>query len=358
MPVQLFVGRSAEGLPAAPDYSHEMRALIDILRQVWDVFHHHQPYYAVIANMHDPSLDLMIISERGIGVMELKHYFGKISCRSDEGWYAGPKKMDSGVKGKGFNNPHEQVQKYAEEIRQKLVTPPPYQAPWLPGKTIDWKEFKFSTAVCFTHPNADLSGLNNRLQRTCRPITLPWENFSILKIEQISEWAASLRFEVGAGRAGNFTRHRFEPAQIKRILTELFQLTEWAEMETLMPTGHPFAILSRIENEIFVQDFSIIQDITQIGRDISSCEITVPESFYLTSRAHARISRMLDGVYIEDLGSTNGTFVNGKQIKRRTLITEGSRITLGRAGPEAGVCEFQISFKVHDAVLSDATQKL
>jgi hypothetical protein len=151
MTVQFFIGRSPEGQPLSPEYSHEMLATIDLCKRIWTAFHAHQPYFAVVANLSDPSLDLMIVSERGIGVMELKHYFGRVSCREDGSWYAGPKRMVAGVEGRGFNNPHEQVQAYAEEIRARLITPPPWQKPWLPGKTIDWQEFKFHTAVCFTH---------------------------------------------------------------------------------------------------------------------------------------------------------------------------------------------------------------
>ena len=90
MTVQFFIGRTPEGQPLSPEYSHEMMAIIDLCKGLWNAFHAHQPYYAVVANLHSPSLDFMIVSERGIGVMELKHYFGRISCREDGGWYAGP----------------------------------------------------------------------------------------------------------------------------------------------------------------------------------------------------------------------------------------------------------------------------
>ena len=48
------------------------------------------------------------------------------------------------------------------------------------------------------------------------------------------------------------------------------------------------------------------------------------------SRRHARITRTPEGAFvIEDLASTNGTFVNGARIKASQRLTEGDRIELG-----------------------------
>lgn len=48
----------------------------------------------------------------------------------------------------------------------------------------------------------------------------------------------------------------------------------------------------------------------------------------MVSRRHARIIWAGDDISIEDLGSTNGTFVNGEKIDERT-IQEGDRILIG-----------------------------
>lgn len=48
------------------------------------------------------------------------------------------------------------------------------------------------------------------------------------------------------------------------------------------------------------------------------------------SRRHARITRMSDGrLLVEDLGSTNGTFVNGEQIAGPTVLKAGDEVSLG-----------------------------
>jgi pSer/pThr/pTyr-binding forkhead associated (FHA) protein len=47
------------------------------------------------------------------------------------------------------------------------------------------------------------------------------------------------------------------------------------------------------------------------------------------SSSHARVEPRRDGVWIEDIGSTNGTFVNGTRIERPRRLTPGDVIRVG-----------------------------
>jgi len=50
----------------------------------------------------------------------------------------------------------------------------------------------------------------------------------------------------------------------------------------------------------------------------------------LVSRIHCRLSAdKSDQLVVEDLGSTNGTLVNGERVKRQVL-REGDKLTVGR----------------------------
>lgn len=62
-----------------------------------------------------------------------------------------------------------------------------------------------------------------------------------------------------------------------------------------------------------------------IGRS-SDLDMVLVED--MVSRRHAKIETAAGDVYIEDLGSTNGTFVNGEKIQRSRL-QEGDRILVG-----------------------------
>jgi ABC-type multidrug transport system ATPase subunit len=67
-------------------------------------------------------------------------------------------------------------------------------------------------------------------------------------------------------------------------------------------------------------------DTMTIGRD-PGCEH--PIDFPVISWHHARITRTAAGIYVEDLKSRNGTFVDGKRITSKTLVNQGQEISLG-----------------------------
>lgn len=63
-----------------------------------------------------------------------------------------------------------------------------------------------------------------------------------------------------------------------------------------------------------------------IGRG-SDCEVSVPHG--VVSRKHARLVLRRDKLVVEDLGSANGTFVNGERVTARCVVPDGSRLQLG-----------------------------
>lgn len=73
-------------------------------------------------------------------------------------------------------------------------------------------------------------------------------------------------------------------------------------------------------------EFPIVTDRPIVVGRSSDLEMVLVED--MVSRKHARIAMQADQIWIEDLGSTNGTFVNGEKIKRARL-KEGDRVLIG-----------------------------
>ena len=66
---------------------------------------------------------------------------------------------------------------------------------------------------------------------------------------------------------------------------------------------------------------------TVVGRDqVSGVRLDDDE---FASGQHARIDPRPEGVWIDDLGSTNGTFVNGTRITARKLLQTGDVVKVG-----------------------------
>ena len=57
-------------------------------------------------------------------------------------------------------------------------------------------------------------------------------------------------------------------------------------------------------------------------------DVPLPEDEYASTR-HARIEPRRDGIWVEDIGSTNGTFVNGIRLTRERRLAPGDVIRVG-----------------------------
>jgi pSer/pThr/pTyr-binding forkhead associated (FHA) protein len=64
-----------------------------------------------------------------------------------------------------------------------------------------------------------------------------------------------------------------------------------------------------------------------VGRSAENDLVLDSDEF--ASTKHARIEPRRDGVWVEDLDSTNGTFVNGMKVKQRHKLSPGDVIRVG-----------------------------
>ena len=91
-------------------------------------------------------------------------------------------------------------------------------------------------------------------------------------------------------------------------------------------------------------DFPLTAPVTTLGRS-SACDLVLDYNY--VSRQHARLEKTKDGYLIEDGGSTNGTFVNGRRISGQQMLASGDQIDIG-----------ELSLTFYDASAKDTAATL
>jgi DNA-binding response OmpR family regulator len=79
------------------------------------------------------------------------------------------------------------------------------------------------------------------------------------------------------------------------------------------------------EGQLVGQSWTLDQDAMIIGRG-ADCEIMLPER--QVSRHHARVERRNQGYLLIDLGSKNGTHVNGQEVSQPRLLQDGDEVQI------------------------------
>jgi hypothetical protein len=75
------------------------------------------------------------------------------------------------------------------------------------------------------------------------------------------------------------------------------------------------------------QVFELGDELT-VGRAVG-CGVALPDDTFV-SQLHARVFRHNGSLYVEDLGSTNGTFLNRKQVSAAAPLRKGDRLQVGK----------------------------
>jgi pSer/pThr/pTyr-binding forkhead associated (FHA) protein len=76
----------------------------------------------------------------------------------------------------------------------------------------------------------------------------------------------------------------------------------------------------------FKKDHFLEQTITRLGRAVENEVVIVSKR---ASREHAHIRRDGRHVFLDDLGSTNGTFLNGERVLGSMQLRDGDEISVG-----------------------------
>ncbi len=74
-------------------------------------------------------------------------------------------------------------------------------------------------------------------------------------------------------------------------------------------------------------DFELDSSQLTVGRGRQN-DVALSNDEYASAR-HARFEPRQDGVWVQDLGSTNGTFLNGTRLERPRRLTHGDIVRVG-----------------------------
>jgi hypothetical protein len=101
-----------------------------------------------------------------------------------------------------------------------------------------------------------------------------------------------------------------------------------------MKVGKEVAMLLVREGESPQRQWLLQDDTTVLGRG-ADCDVIIDDR--KASRHHARIFFTAEGYMLEDLGSKNGTFLNGSTLKEAALLHDGDEIGIAFAAKLAFV---------------------
>jgi pSer/pThr/pTyr-binding forkhead associated (FHA) protein len=79
------------------------------------------------------------------------------------------------------------------------------------------------------------------------------------------------------------------------------------------------------------QEFAVAAEAT-VGR-AGGCAVALADESFV-SQIHGRLFRRDGDLWVEDLGSTNGTFLNGKKVTRPVALRKGDKVQFGRTTME------------------------
>jgi FHA domain/Nuclease-related domain len=349
MTLKIYVAGDKDGKEWPPDKPQEVQALEWMLKKAWAEFQPLLETYAIVVNLEhpNPSADLLVIREIGLGVLELKHYFGEITVGQDGIWRAGQAVIKSGI----HLNPREQVKSYAARLRGMLVRellPPRMQM-----NSKHWNDLKFQTGVCFTNPRAKLEAIRKYLKE--RPARYEdWESdFLVFDLDFFTTWVRELRFHLARDPGRDFSPLRLTPDKIEHIVKVVLGAVEWQEMVKAMPTAKPYGYLI-LEDEAGREVFNLTDDRMVIGRS-RECDVVLPARYGRVGKIHLEIVRNVTGITITDLRSRNGTFVNNRLVQPGIAmkLSQGSTLSLG--GPPTGDKACVLIFRLQGEISDETT---
>lgn len=127
--------------------------------------------------------------------------------------------------------------------------------------------------------------------------------------------------------------------------------TELQSLADVTPSRRTRACLTVLTGSAAGQVFTVARGASVIGRG-PDAQIRVADDG--VSRSHARVRHEHGGLWIDDLGSRNGTYVNGKRLAEPAQLRDGDKLQVGGTIVLRFAYHDDIDDSFHETMLSSA----
>ncbi|MBZ0275670.1 MAG: NERD domain-containing protein, partial [Anaerolineae bacterium] len=233
MTVKVYISRNLDGTEQNFRETYERNAALQIAKIFWRVY---QPVknklYALIFNLQSPPADLIIISNDGMGIVDLKHIGEPIQGDEQSAWYIiGPNGTRTLIQNNHIN-PARQVGHYKRDIEDKLrlaATNDTNLPRWF-----HQEKFYTQGAVLFTSDKFSKAGIK------LSPNYTAW--LELLWLDNVADWAQSCSFRSGRNQGRKLKDH-----EIEHLALTLFASSPWTEIDGFLSGRDPYGYLFLIE---------------------------------------------------------------------------------------------------------------
>lgn len=341
MPVEFYIHTDL------PKDGKERLALYRTARALYDEYKHTNELYILIANLDRSGnltrtdlnqLDALLLGPYFIAILEFKNCFEPIIADSlKTPWYADKGNGQRELLGKKHKNPFQQVEEARHRWANFLRTNASSFLPRRRAQELDQAWYHLSACLLF-HPY--LHG-----QSTFPPLGDASYWCHIGGVDEIIPFTQVMRSP----------ELDLTAAERRTLVEELLYAQPWDEMNKTFQ--NIIGYLRTWEGDRATGRFPIrrYEQIT-IGRSSSVNGPYVSQTADLVSGVHALIESDNERAYVRDLGSTNGTYLEGERLQAETPIRLRPGVKLNLASSGSRGC--QLRFKpLADTYTSATTYK-
>lgn len=296
------------------DKGYEQNAARQVIRMMLPYWDNSEETCALVFNIEDPAIDLLVISPRGIGIVDFKHINADIVGDETSVWHlvlpdGSHHPIDHT---ENYANPYQQLGLYRRRIYGILKARYRDYPDDLPIWMSDNQKFHY-----YIYAGLLFTGRRYQLHLNIHSKNLLW--FKPMWMDEFIAWTQdTMTF------GNNLT---LTPQEIDFIATQILNTREWENIINHQRAPQPYAQLSSTDGESQTLH-SLKHDLYRIGRAPDN-DIQIADELSAVSRYHAIIRNTPEGIVIRDIDSTNGTWVNGKRIEGEHPLHHRDIVILG-----------------------------